>query len=99
LARHFATLVTLRQGSRVLETNELRGHGASRLPGTHAEAVDVMVRILGDAAIIHSGYRDTRLTGESPIDAIRTFTSGGMAAGICVAAHFMRFPSPPKPEQ
>src|SRR5262249_57667052 len=37
---------------------------ANPYPGTEAEAVDVMVRILGDVAIIHSGYRDNRLTGE-----------------------------------
>jgi hypothetical protein len=37
---------------------------ANPYPGTHAEPMDVMVRILGDVAIIHSGYRDTRLTGE-----------------------------------
>src|SRR5262244_256091 len=37
---------------------------ANPYPGTAAEAVDVMIRILGDVAIIHSGFRDKRLTGE-----------------------------------
>ena len=31
---------------------------ANPYPGTEAEAVDVTIRILGDFAIIHSGYRD-----------------------------------------
>ena len=38
---------------------------ANPYPGTEAEAVDVMIRILGDFAIIHSGYRDKRLTGDT----------------------------------
>src|SRR5712691_5563973 len=33
---------------------------ANPYPGTNAEAVDVMVRILGDFAIIHSGFKDKR---------------------------------------
>src|SRR4249920_4186178 len=35
---------------------------ANPYPGTNAEAVDVMVRILGDVAIIHSGFKDKKLT-------------------------------------
>ena len=38
---------------------------ANPYPGTHAEPVDVMIRILGDVAIIHSGYRDTKHSGET----------------------------------
>ena len=37
---------------------------ANPYPGTEAEAVDVMIRILGDVAIIHSGYRDKKLNGD-----------------------------------
>jgi hypothetical protein len=38
---------------------------ANPYPGTEAEAVDVMTRILGDVAIIHSGYRDKKLNGDN----------------------------------
>ena len=38
---------------------------ANPYPGTEAEAVDVTIRILGDFAIIHSGYRDKKLTGDT----------------------------------
>jgi hypothetical protein len=38
---------------------------AKPYPGTEAEAVDVMIRILGNFAIIHSGYRDKGLTGDT----------------------------------
>jgi len=58
--------------------------------------VDVMVRILGDVAIIHSGYRDTRLTGEPSYGRYTDIYARRDGRWLCVAAHFMRFPSPPK---
>src|SRR4029077_16383733 len=36
---------------------------ANPYPGTAAAATDVMIRILGDVAIIHSGFKDKRLSG------------------------------------
>ena len=65
-------------------------------PGTHAEPVDVMVRILGDVAIIHSGYKDTRLSGEPSYGRYTDIYERRNGRWLCVAAHFMRFPSPPK---
>ena len=72
---------------------------ANPYPGTHAEAVDVMVRILGDIAIIHSGYRDTKLSGEPSYGRYTDIYQRRNGRWLCVAAHFMRFASPPKPEQ
>jgi len=71
---------------------------ANPYPGTHAEPVDVMVRILGDVAIIHSGYRDTKLTGEPSYGRYTDIYERRNGRWLCVAAHFMRFPSPPKTE-
>jgi len=65
----------------LLDREEFLKRIANPYPGTHAEPVDVMVRILGEVAIIHSGYRDTKLNGEPPMDVTRTFTSGGTAGG------------------
>jgi hypothetical protein len=72
---------------------------ANPYPGTHAEPVDVMVRILGDVAVIHSGYRDIRLTGEASYGRYTDIYQRRNGRWLCVAAHFMRFPSPPKTEQ
>jgi hypothetical protein len=72
---------------------------ANPYPGTHAEAVDVMVRILGDVAIIHSGYRDTKPTGEPSYGRYTDIYERRNDRWLCVAAHFIRFPSPPKAEQ
>jgi hypothetical protein len=72
---------------------------ANPYPGTHAEAVEVMVRILGDVAIIHSGYKDTKFTGEPSYGRYTDIYERRNGRWLCVAAHFMRFPSPPKTEQ
>ena len=69
---------------------------ANPYPGTHAEAVDVMVRILGNVAIIHSGYRDTRLTGEPSYGRYTDIYERRNGRWLCVAAHFMRFSVPAK---
>lgn len=69
---------------------------ANPYPGTHAEPVDVMVRILGEVAIIHSGYRDTRLTGETGYGRYTDIYERRHGRWVCVAAHFMRFQIPPK---
>jgi hypothetical protein len=71
---------------------------ANPYPGTHAEPVDVMVRILGDVAIIHSGYRDVKLTGEPSYGRYTDIYERRNGRWLCVAAHFMRFPSLPKTE-
>ena len=69
---------------------------ANPYPGTEAEAVDVMVRILGDVAIIHSGYRDKKLTGEIGYGRYTDIYERRNGRWLCVAAHFMRFQTPPK---
>jgi hypothetical protein len=69
---------------------------ANPYPGTHAEPVDVMIRILGDVAIIHSGYRDKKLTGETGYGRYTDIYERRNGRWLCVAAHFMRFPAPPK---
>ena len=69
---------------------------ANPYPGTEAEAVDVMVRILGDVAIIHSGYRDRKLTGEFGYGRYTDIYERRNGRWLCVAAHFMRFQTPPK---
>jgi len=69
---------------------------ANPYPGTAAEAVDVMIRILGDVAIIHSGYRDKKLTGETGYGRYTDIYERRNGHWLCVAAHFMRFATPPK---
>jgi hypothetical protein len=70
---------------------------ANPYPGTEAEAVDVMIRIIGDdVAIIHSGYRDKKLTGEIGYGRYTDIYERRNGRWLCVAAHFMRFQTPPK---
>jgi hypothetical protein len=69
---------------------------ANPYPGTQAEAMDVMIRILGDVAIIHSGYQDKKLTGETGFGRYTDIYERRNGRWLCVAAHFMRFATPPK---
>jgi hypothetical protein len=70
---------------------------ANPYPGTEAEAVDVMIRILGDVAIVHSGYRDKKPNGEFGYGRYTDIYARRNGRWLCVAAHFMRFQTPPKP--
>ena len=69
---------------------------ANPYPGTEAEPVAVVIRILGDVAIIHSGYRDKKLTGETGYGRYTDIYERRNGRWLCVAAHFMRFQTPPK---
>ena len=69
---------------------------ANPYPGTDAQAVDVMVRILGDVAIIHSGFQDKRFTGEIGYGRYTDIYQRRNGRWFCIAAHFMRFQTPPK---
>jgi hypothetical protein len=69
---------------------------ANPYPGTEAEAVDVTIRILGDFAIIHSGYRDKKLTGDTGHGRYTDIYQRRNGRWLCIAAHFMRFQNLPK---
>ena len=69
---------------------------ANPYPGTEAEPVDVMIRILGDIAIIHSGYKDKKLNGDIGYGRYTDIYERRNGRWVCVAAHFMRFHTPPK---
>jgi hypothetical protein len=80
----------------LLNRKEFLKRIANPYPGTDAEAVDVIVRILGNVAIIHSGFRDKRLTGEIGYGRYTDIYERRNGRWLCVAAHFMRFPTLPK---
>jgi hypothetical protein len=65
-------------------------------PGRHAEPVDVMIRVLRNVAIIHSGYRDKKLSGEIGHGRYTDIYERRNGRSLCVAAHFMRFQTPLK---
>jgi len=80
----------------LLNREEFLKRIANPYPGTEAEAVDVTIRILGDFAIIHSGYRDKKLTGDVGYGRYTDIYERRNGRWLCVAAHFMRFQNPPK---
>jgi len=80
----------------LLNRDEFLKRIANPYPGTEAEAVDVMIRILGDVAIVHAGYRDKKLTGDIGYGRYTDIYERRNGRWVCVAAHFMRFQTPPK---
>jgi hypothetical protein len=80
----------------LLTRDEFLARIANPYPGTHAEPVDVKIRILGDVAIIHSGYLDTKHSGEPGYGRYTDIYERRKGRWLCVAAHFMRFQTPPK---
>ena len=60
-------------------------------PGSHLEAVDVRVRIFGDVAIIHAGFRDRKPDGAVGKGQYTDLYARRDGRWLCVAAHFTRF--------
>jgi ketosteroid isomerase-like protein len=67
---------------------------AGPYPGKDLEAVDVRIRILGDVALIHAGFRDRRPDGEIGHGQYTDIWARREGRWLCVAAHFTRMPAP-----
>ena len=59
--------------------------------GSRLEAIDVRVRILGDVALIHAGFRDKRPDGQVGKGQYTDIYARRDGRWLCVAAHFTRF--------
>lgn len=80
----------------LLNRGEFLARIANPYPGTAAQPVNVMIRILGDVAIIHSGYEDKKFNGDTGYGRYTDIYERRNGRWLCVAAHFMRFATPPK---
>ena len=59
-------------------------------PGSNLEAVDVRVRIIGEVAIIHAGFRDKKPDGQAGAGRYTDVWARRQGRWRCVAAHFTR---------
>jgi len=59
--------------------------------GTSLEAVDVRVRILGDIALIHAGFRERKPDGQVGRGRYTDIWARRQGRWLCVAAHFGRY--------
>jgi ketosteroid isomerase-like protein len=59
-------------------------------PGSHAEPVDVRIRILGDVALIHAGFRDRKPDGQVGTGRYTDIWARRGDRWLCVSAHFAR---------
>lgn len=64
---------------------------AAPYPNKDPEAVDVRIRVLGDVALIHSGFRDRRPDGTIGNGRYTDIWARRDGRWLCVAAHFGRF--------
>ena len=64
---------------------------AKPYPSSNLEAVDVRIRILGEIAIIHAGFRDRKRDGAVGKGQYTDIYARRLGRWLCVAAHFTRF--------
>jgi hypothetical protein len=60
-------------------------------PGSNLKALDVRIRLLGDVALIHAGFRDTRPDGRVGEGRYTDIWARRGGRWLCVAAHFTRW--------
>jgi hypothetical protein len=60
-------------------------------PGSSLEAEDVRIRILGQIAIIHAGFRYKKPDGQAGTGRYTDIWARRMGRWLCVSAHFNRF--------
>ena len=64
---------------------------APRFSSQDPEPVDVRIRVLGDIALIHSGFQDRRPDGTIGRGRYTDIWARRDGRWLCVAAHFGRF--------
>jgi ketosteroid isomerase-like protein len=60
-------------------------------PGSNPVAVDVRIRLLGDIALIHAGFRDTRPDGRVGEGRYTDIWARRGGRWLCISAHFTRW--------
>jgi hypothetical protein len=60
-------------------------------PGSNLEALDVRIRLLGDFALIHAGFRDTRPDGRVGEGRYTDIWARRGGRWLCIAANFTRW--------
>jgi ketosteroid isomerase-like protein len=64
---------------------------AQPYPGSNLKAVDVNIRILGEVALIHAGFRYDKPGGGSGTGRYTDVWARRQGRWLCVSAHFNRF--------
>lgn len=75
----------------ICERGEFLARMARPYPGTDLQALDVRIRVLGDIAIIHAGFRDAKPDGKTGAGRYTDIWARREGRWLCVAAHFTRF--------
>jgi len=73
-----------------VDRKEFLARMAQPYPGTDLAALDVRIRILGEIAIIHAGFRDRKADGQAGAGRYTDIWARRQGRWLCVAAHFTR---------
>src|SRR5262245_57154415 len=60
-------------------------------PGSNLEALDVRIRIFGELALVHAGFRYTKPDGQTGSGRYTDTYARRHGRWLCVSAHFNRF--------
>jgi len=60
-------------------------------PGSNLEALDVRIRIFGELALVHAGFRYTKPDGQTGSGRYTDTYARRQGRWLCVSAHFNRF--------
>lgn len=64
---------------------------SKRYPGSDLKALDVRIRIIGEVALIHAGFRYTKTDGQEGNGRYTDIWAYREGRWLCVSAHFNRF--------
>jgi len=75
----------------IVDRSEFLTRMARPNPNSNLEAVDVRIRLLGEIALIHAGFRYTKPDGKSGTGRYTDIWARRQGRWLCVSAHFNRF--------
>jgi ketosteroid isomerase-like protein len=75
----------------IVDRAEFLARVARPNPNSNLEAVDVCIRLLGEVALIHAGFRYTKPDGRPGTGRYTDIWARRRGRWLCVSAHFNRF--------
>lgn len=75
----------------LVDRTEFLARMARPYPGSNLEAVDVRIRIIGEVALIHAGFKYQKPDGRTGTGRYTDIWAHRQGRWLCVSAHFNRF--------
>lgn len=75
----------------LVDRTEFLGRMARPYPGSNLEAVDVRIRVIGEVALVHAGFKYEKPDGHAGTGRYTDIWARRKGRWLCVSAHFNRF--------